>query len=207
MDIAWKETVLLIRYMYWLVAFFVAAVVIANLRDFSLPVRAAGWAVMALGGIRLVEMARIGVMTNPVLMTKNTYGFIFTTFFPFAVVVVLATRRYRWLAVFGITVLMLAVLLNRSRGNWVALLVETVVLLLVFRTMNIQRRVQGVVAAAFVLLAVGLIAVPSQYWGAVVERAASFGSLEQDKGMLTRKAMIDPQSTRAQTDHRHHRRG
>jgi len=190
MNIEWGNIVLLVRYLYWLVAFLVAAVVITNLRDFGFPIRAAGWAVMALGVIRLLEMVRLGVLMNPVLMTKNTYGFIFTTFFPFAVVVVLATRRNRWLAVSGVSVLMLAVLLNRSRGNWVALVVEAVILLIILRAMNVRGRVQGFVAATLVLLGVGLIAVPSQYWGAVVERGKSFGSLGDDKGVLVRKAMV-----------------
>ncbi len=73
--------------------FLATATVVANLADPGRLVRILGWAVIVLAAVRLGEMARLGIMVNPVWLTKNSYGFIFSCFSPFALALAFTQGR------------------------------------------------------------------------------------------------------------------
>ena len=191
LNITLKDAVLLIRYLYWLVVFLATATVVANLADPGRLVRILGWAVIVLAAVRLVEMARLGVMANPELLTKNSYGFIFSCFCPFAFALALGKGRSRSLRRAGFGVLILAMLLNLSRGNWVAsafaLLAMTGVMAGAGRVR--AQAVKGVVAAVLAGIALSVVA-PSVIWEPIGDRLESFKKTDQERSVLIRKVMV-----------------
>jgi len=176
LDITLEDAVLLIRYLYWLVVFLATATVVANLADPGRLMRILGWAVIVLAAVRLGEMASLGIMANPALLTQNSYGFIFSCFSPFRA---------------GFTMLLLAMLLNLSRGNWVASAFALLAMIGVMAGVGRIRgqAVKGVVVAALAGLALSAV-VPSILWEPVGDRLESFKTADQDKSVLVRSVMV-----------------
>ncbi len=82
----------IIHYAYWLLVFVITAYYFYYQGKLKLVSEVLGWSVMALGLLRWVEVAlyeNIGAWTGTHLMSQNTYGFLFSTFSPFLLFLVI----------------------------------------------------------------------------------------------------------------------
>lgn len=109
---------------YWLLVFVITMVLVANLNeeDVRSLVIVVGVSIMIVGLLRLFEATayeRVGPSTSRIL-SQNAYGILFSTFAPFAFVLVLLVRSnfMRLISVVGFLALIIAIVLNGSRSSW-----------------------------------------------------------------------------------------
>lgn len=193
-------TVLLgMRLPFWVGVMVLIAVVFSQTPRPREYVRVLGWAAMGLGAVRVFSAltggGQSGISTFG--MSQNVVGFIFSSFWPFALAVSLegSGRTGRVFTVLGVSVLGLAVIVNGSRSSWVAIAVTTALFFLALVAMGRQRFRMGVYALAvgcLVSAAVGLgitSVLPDNVRSALELRAQTFGDLEMDTSYQTRVAM------------------
>ncbi len=187
----WK---LLIQYAYWLVVFVVTAYFVSRGDMLERVSGVLGWAVFALGLVRLFEAVawgKVGAYTNPQMLSQNDYGFLFSTFFPFLVAPILTTRGpKRALMIPRMLLVGAAVLINGSRGSWVSVTAGILVFSLLY-ALEKPRKVGWsvlIIALSF-LLFVAIQLAPTQISAAFGQRLSTFQTLEEDKSYAIRQLM------------------
>ena len=185
----------LIRYLYWLIVFVLTGY-FANQDQLlnKIPVILA-WSVFILALLRWVEVllyGNIGAWSGTHLLPENAYGFQFSVFSPFLLVLIFQQKG--WKKVFWIlaeVVVWGAVAINASRGSWVAMGIGLGICLLLLFFSKPQRFFTAVFS---VLLMAGI---GFALWNeipkaaaAVEERLGTFQNLEEDKSYVIRQVMI-----------------
>ena len=185
----------LIRYFYWLMVFVLTGY-FANQDQLlkKIPLILA-WSVFILALLRWVEVllyGNIGAWSGTHLLTENAYGFQFSVFSPFLLVLIFQQKG--WKKVFWIlaeVVVWGAVAINASRGSWVAMGIGLGICLLLLFFSKPQRFFTAVFS---VLLMAGI---GFALWNeipkaaaAVEERLGTFQNLEEDKSYVIRQVMI-----------------
>ncbi len=186
-EISAGDFLLLLRYLFWLVVFCAVTILVAHLNDPESLVRVLGWGAVCLGALWFFDrLDPIGL--ESALLTPNTYGFQFSTFWPFALILLQVSRR-RLIAGVGVGVLALAIVLNGSRGAWVAVGLETLVLL------TAMLRYQLVSARAATILVLAMAGTWIGFNTTTLSehargKADQFMNLERDKSWAIRQIMV-----------------
>jgi O-antigen ligase len=185
----------LIRYFYWLMVFVLTGY-FANQDQLlkKIPLILA-WSVFILALLRWGEVllhGNIGAWSGTYLLTENAYGFQFSVFSPFLLVLIFQQKGWKkvfW--ILGEVVVWGAVAINASRGSWVAMGIGLGICLLLLFFSKPQRFITAVFS---VLLMAGI---GFALWNeipkaaaAVEERLGTFQNLEEDKSYVIRQVMI-----------------
>lgn len=183
-----SEYILVVRYLYWIVVMFAVGAIIANLREPSVVVV---WLGSALYVLAVVWMSG-KLMTNAEFLTQNSYGFVFSTFWPFAFLTPLMLHGWRrYVTAILLVVTAAVVVLNNSRGSWVAISVETfLVIMLLVRSRYLRLKFGLLLGFLVAGLGTSLAFMPAGTLHPVVEKAESFRQLDQDKSFLVRRVMV-----------------
>lgn len=189
------ETIMLVRWGYWMVAFAVTVALCSNREFRSRVCVALGLGVIVLAALRIGEAVLLGRWSHEDsrLLSPNAYGWQFSAFAPYALALpaVLKGDRRR-LCLAGAAVLALAWVVNGSRGSWVALSAGMALFIGLCSLNPRAFRRYGSGLAVTLALAGGTIWFGRGAWvAAVAERARSFEELEYDKSYATRQVMIE----------------
>ncbi len=146
------DSITLIRFAYWVLAFLITLIVVAN-GGFHIQLTVIlGLAVLALAALRLYEALiwdKWGAWTSPRLMTQNSYGVQFSAFSPYALWLALTMKgSRRWIVGAAVLLMWLAIAGNGSRSSWIAGGIATTIFLLLYALS--QRRRQVWMLALFV---------------------------------------------------------
>lgn len=186
------DTITLIRFAYWVLAFLITLLVVANGGFQQQLVTTLGMAVLVLAGLRLYEAlvwGKWGAWTSPRLLTQNAYGVQFSTFAPYALWLALILKGLRrWMAAIGVLLMWLAIAGNGSRSSWIAGSISIAVFLLLYALS--QRRRQVWILAVFVSIFVILLSVmPTSAMEPISQRFATLQKAEEDKSFAIRLLM------------------
>lgn len=187
--ISWRDGLLLIRYVYWVVVFVVSTIVVAHLSSPVDVVKLLGWSVIGLGMAWLWDWANLPGAKGA-LLTPNSYGFVFSTFWPFALSLPILTKR-KVLAALGLAILGAAVVLNGSRGSWVATSAATFlffILLTRYRAISVRAALFPLAASAILL--VGIRVAPEALTSHASDKVSLSSDLGVDKSWEIRKLMV-----------------
>ena len=191
------ELALGLRLPYWLFAMVLVAIVVGQTRDPGFYLRVLAWGVIGSGAFRL-GLAVFGGMWKlgrEAALTQNTYGLLFSTFWPFALVMAVEARRRIWISRLGLVVLFVAIVINGSRGAWVTVTLTTGLYLTISLTYPGKGRSRvAVVLTLMTLLAVSAVGLALLLRGGeekniYVQRARTFRNLDQDSSYQIRVAM------------------
>jgi len=194
-DINRQGIITLIRYLYWLIVFVITVYFASQKWVMEKVTRILGWAVFVLAIFRLGEaiiLGNYGGYRVTRLISPNAYGFLFSMFSPFLLLMIFQKRGWkRFYAVIANMALWGAVAINGSRGSWISIGLGLALTLSLF-FFSSPKKFSGMIF--FVILAIGLlsilwVALP-QVSSAIQGRFESFQSLDQDKSVLIRELMI-----------------
>jgi O-antigen ligase len=190
------DIAILVRFAYWLLVFVATAHLVATIEEPRRIALALALGVVALGGVRLVEVVLFGnwgAWTGTRFMAQNEYGLQFSIFTPFALALPLVARgRARWLSVPAIGLICVAVAGNGSRSSWIALAVA-VVGLIVLSALSGNRRARRLwrPIALIALLAIAApIFLPGRVVAPIVQRYETFQRLDTDRSYQIRLLML-----------------
>jgi len=189
-----SDLITLIRFAYWELAFLVTLLVVANLNLLRQVSIVLGVAVLALGGFRLFEVVvygKWGAWTSPVFLTQNSYGILFSSFFPFGLALPFVLRGWqRSAAIIGVGILGLMILGNGSRSSWAAAGVGAA-LFIVLYGMAQSRRPSRIAGPALLVLAFALLVsqLPASVLAPINSRYATLQRIEEDKSYAIRTLM------------------
>lgn len=185
-----------LRLPYWVVSTLIVAVVVGRTRNPGFYLRVLGWGIMALGALRVGSAMVAGMWraARVFALTQNTYGLLFSTFWPFGLVMATSEQRVSKTIRIGVAVLFVAILINGSRGSWVAVTATTSLYLLFTATSLKTPRAKALrLLSTLALLAVataGFMLVVGESLGqSYAQRVSTFRDLDQDASYQTRVAM------------------
>jgi len=188
-----------VHYVYWLFLFVVTFSLLAkNVVSIKRMVEVIGFSTFILALLRLFELAtygKIGAWTGTVFFTQNTYGFLFSMFFPANYYLLLEKKgRHKLLAIARILIILLAVLVNGSRSSWIAVGASFVVFLGLSALSTHSFRLAGTVTFLVLALAGGYWAfrnfMPMNVVVAFENRLNTLDSLDTDKSYGVRQLEI-----------------
>lgn len=185
----------LIQYAYWLLVFVIVIYFISQGSIMNKVASVLGWSVLLLATLRLIEalfFGRYGVWSSTRIMAQNDYGFQFSTFSPFLLVMIIKQSGWkRFLSIIANLLLWGAVAINGSRGSWISIILGVGIALIMF-FISKPRKFFSLFLMILLVITTGFIAVrtlPAMF-DAVQQRFNSFQSLEEDKSVLIRELMI-----------------
>lgn len=183
----------LVRYAYWLLIFVTTAYFTSRGNMLERVSRVLGWAVFGLALARLFEAAalgKIGAGTNQFL-TQNSYGFLFSIFFPYLLAPIITTGgKNRLFMILRLLVAGVAVLINGSRGSWISVaagIFAFSILFVIAMPQKIGWSILIVTLSALVIL--GVQFAPIKIAATFGQRFATFQTLNEDKSYTIRKLM------------------
>ena len=194
-DIDQQGFVSLIQYLYWLVVFVVTAYFVGNKKVLQKIPALLGWSVFILALVRWSEaliFGRLGAWSGVRFLSQNAYGFQFSCFSPFLLILIFQYRgTKRYLAFATMLVVWGAAAINGSRGSWVAIALGLVSILLVFFFSN-PRRFAGLLTILILTLGVGLVAWRSlpKIATAVDIRFSALVNAQDDKSVIARELLV-----------------
>lgn len=186
------DTITLIRFAYWVLAFLITLIVVANGGFHRQLVAILGIAILVVAGLRLYEALvwrKWGAWTSPRLLTQNSYGIQFSTFSPYALWLALSSKGMRrWVAGISTLLMWLAIAVNGSRSSWIAVSIGTTVFLLLYAFSQQRRQVWrlAIFVSTFMLL---LSVMPTSAVEPISQRFASLQKAEEDKSYAIRLLM------------------
>lgn len=186
---------LIIQYAYWLLVFVITAYFSSQGKVLQTVSSLLGWGVMVLALLRWGEAiihGSFGAGTAS-LFTENTYGFQFSVFSPFLLVLMIQQSGWkRVLAGVGYILLLGAAAINGSRGSWIAIAVGVVSCLFLlswsspgkfFGLLVMLMLVGGMLSAAWLVM-------PQVYTNKVLDRFNTLQKLNDDKSYVVRQVLI-----------------
>ena len=184
----------LIRFAYWFLAFVVTLYLASSQNGFAARlVNVIAIGIAFLGFARLGEAVfggAIGAWTQLRIMTQNSYGIQFSTFYPFLLSLVL-WGKHRKLAIIATLALLAAIIINGSRTSWGTVLIGTFVFLWIYlQAGGRNTRVTLILFFLVGILALGSLLAPKTVISSFEQRFSSFDKLETDKSYLIRQLMI-----------------
>jgi len=188
---------LLIQNAYWLLTFVITSYFASCANILERTAKLLGWAVFALALARLFEAVIWGAVNTyesvTRLLTPNTYGFLFSTFFPFLLVPLFAVKGgNKFLPITRVLIVAVAVVINGSRSSWISVAAGTIffILLLFFLRSRKVGMTLFLLSVLVVSILLGLNLLPEPVQSAISLRASTFQNLEQDKSYVFRKLMV-----------------
>lgn len=183
-----------IRFSYWLFIFILTIylVIAGNLiRELC---RVLGWSVLILVLLRWGETlvyGNIGAWTGTHLMTQNSYGFLYSVFSPFLLLLIFSEKKWeRVPALLANVMLWGAAAINGSRGSWIAILVGVSVFLVVLLLSQPRKFIGALIFLVFAaVLSFMVFSSSSKISAAVETRLNTFQNLNGEKSFLIRRLM------------------
>jgi O-antigen ligase len=193
-DIETYGVITVFRYAYWLFIFILAIYVIVIGKYAVSLTKVIGWSILVLGLVRWAEASlysNIGAWTGTRWFSQNGYGFQFSTFSAFLLMLIVIENGWkRGLALGGYAVLLGAAAINGSRGSWVALGTSLVVFLFIV-LLSQPRKFSGLLAMLLLAGSASLFIFISsdQITESINRRFSTFENLEQEKSYQFRLVM------------------
>lgn len=193
-DIDRRGVLTVIRYAYWLLIFIMTAYFASQENIAGRVSGVLGWAVFVLALLRLFEVAawgKTGAWTDTRFMSQNSYGFLFSTFFPYLLAPIISSRgARRWAMILRVLLAGAAVIINGSRGSWIGVVVG-ILLFALIHTISNPRQIGASLLVVFVSASslVVLNFAPNQVTSALDQRFATLQQLEVDKSYAIRLLM------------------
>jgi len=184
-----------VQYLYWLIVFYITAFLASQMNLLQRVGNILGWSVFALALFRWYEGLFFGIIggsTRLHFLSQNNYGFLFSSFSPFLLMMIFSQKSWkRLIAIVCNLILWGAIAINASRGSWVAIVLGLALSFIVI-SLNKPRLAVGLIG--FLLMAaifVGIlwIAVPT-FSRAIMERIDTFSSLDKDISYQIRELMV-----------------
>lgn len=191
-----RDILTLVRYGYWLIAFITTLIVVSSLDSLRPMGFVIAGGILLVAGLRLFEAVfygRWGAWTGPQLMTQNSYGFQFSSFFPFALALPFVLHGLaRRLASIGLILAVAAIAGNGSRSSWITVTTATAVFLLLYALTQRKGllRVQSWLIVMVGLLIMLVALAPPELLDPINERFSTFNTLEEDKSYAIRGLMV-----------------
>lgn len=188
---------LLIQNAYWFLTFIITAYFASRSNMLERTSRVLAWAIFALAIVRLFEAVAWGATSTYEVKTRllapNSYGFLFSSFFPYLLASVFSVKgRYKFLIILATITTAAAVVINGSRSSWVSVAVG--ITLFSFVLLLLRPRKGGLaLVLSFLLifsLLYGLRLLPEPVYAAINQRASTFQNLEKDKSYVFRQLMV-----------------
>ena len=188
---------LLIQNAYWLLTFVITSYFASRTNIFERTAKLLGWAVFALALVRLFEAFAWGAINTyesvTRLLTPNSYGFLFSAFFPFLLVPVFAINGgNKILSILRVLIVAFAVIVNGSRSSWISVAASIIFFTLVLTFLRSKK--SGMVFFLLILIllfaSLGWNLLPEPVQSAISLRASTFLNLEQDKSYVFRELMV-----------------
>ncbi len=196
LNIGSRDWLTLIRFCYWILAFFTTLVVVSSLESLKSIGFVIASGILVVAALRLFEaivFGRWGAWTGPRIMTQNSYGFQFSSFFPFALALPFVLRGMaRRLATIALILAVAAVAGNGSRSSWITVTAGTALFLLLYA---LTQRKGFIQVPAWLIGVIGLLAllivfVPPSLLDPINERFSTFNTIEEDKSYAIRELMV-----------------
>lgn len=189
------DVVALIRFAYWLFAFLIVAILVAQFDVGRNTTFVLGASIIVLGALRVGEallLGNWGAWTGTRLLTQNSYGWEFSTFTPFALLLCFMLSGWkRWLSMGGILLLLFAVAINGSRSSWIAVSVGVGLCVILYVLAQRQRSLNLLIVVGVVCLSVLLVPLlPSSIVEPIDRRLNTLQTLDDDKSYQLRLLMI-----------------
>jgi len=188
---------LLIQNAFWLLTFVITSYFASRKNILERTAKLLGWAVFALALLRLFEAFVWGAINTyesvTRLLTPNSYGFLFSIFFPFLLVPVFEIKSgNKLLMILRMVIVAFAVIINSSRSSWISVTAGTIffTLVLLFLRSHKVGMVLFLLSLILVFLSLGLNLLPEPVQSAISLRASTFQNLEQDKSYVFRELMV-----------------
>ncbi|GAP18818.1 O-antigen ligase family protein [Levilinea saccharolytica] len=179
-----------VHYLYWLFLFVVVLYLLSEgVVSIQKVVEILGMSVFILALLRVFELAflgKIGAWTGTRFFPQNTYGFLFSMFVPTNYYLILEKRgREKWFAVIRLLVILLAVLVNGSRGSWIALGISLAAFLILAVISMRSVKPLGTFLLVLLVISVGYLSfrnlMPYNVVAAFDSRFGTFDTLDTDK--------------------------
>lgn len=195
MDFDTSGAIFLIRYLYWLIVFVITVYFASQWQVLKKLTAVLGWGVLILALLRWGEVVLFGNyigVKGTRFLSQNNYGFLFSTFSPFLLVMIFQERgSKRLIAVIGNLLLWGAAAVNGSRGSWLSIAIGLAFIFLLFFIQN-KRKFSGLIV--FILFSGSLLGILwfsiPQISSAIQQRFETFQYLDQDKSALIRELMV-----------------
>jgi len=188
---------LLVQNAYWLLTFVITSYFASRANILERTAKLLSWAVFALALVRLFEAVVWGAVNTyesvTRLLTPNTYGFLFSTFFPFLLVPLFAVKGgNKFLPITRVLIVAVAVAINGSRSSWISVAAGTIffTLLIFFLRSRKVGMALFLLSTLVVSILLGLNLLPEPVQSAISLRASTFQNLEQDKSYVFRELML-----------------
>ena len=187
----------LLRMTFWLITFLATMLIMSriSLGQLRRIMMVIGLCALLLGAMRLYEgvaFARWGAGSSAIL-TQNTYGILFSTFTPFAVALPFMLKGwFGRVSVFGITLLLVAIIVNGSRSAWIVVSLGLLIFTLLY-ILTQPKRVGKIIGLGLGLITMALFflaVMPIEIIETVSDRFVTLESVEDDKSVGIREAMV-----------------
>lgn len=186
---------IVIHYAYWLLVFIITAYFFSRGEKIFPLLKILGWGALLLAVLRWVEVllyGNIGAWTGTHLFSQNSYGFLFSCFSPYLLLLAVNSKGWKALLMWGGNLLLWgAAAVNGSRGSWVALVIGLGIFLLLLTLSRAKKFIGTLLILVFLggLATVVWTASP-RISTAVTSRFNTILNRDQDKSYLIRQLMI-----------------
>ncbi len=197
LDFGASSILSIVQATYWLLVFIITMELVSRLKpgDVRRLSIVLGISIIAVGLLRLSEAVafdRVGPVRRG-LLSQNTYGILFSTFTPFAFVLVFLLRSApaKLLAWAGVLLLLVAIAINGSRSSWLASTLGLTVLTVLFLVTRPRKGLSlgGFVAVALLAGSLLVAVAPPAVIEPISARFATLDRVEEDKSYATRELM------------------
>lgn len=197
-QIEMADVFLFVRYMFWLLVFVATVVVVSSQPLMPRLAYIMGIAICGLAMLRLGEAiwgGRWGAWSFTQLLRQNEYGWLFSTFSPFAFLLLLSFKGLKRLtALVGVLILLISIAGNGSRGSWGGVSAGVLVFILLFVSSSNYHYQQVTRLALIPFVVSGILLVlslsPQSITEPITSRYSSLQSLDTDKSFVIRQLMI-----------------
>lgn len=177
----------LIQYAYWLLVFVIVVYFVSQRSIINKVSAVLGWSVLLLAVFFIISD-----WSNITIMSQNDFGFQFSAFSPFLLIMILKQHGWkRLLSIIANVLLWGAAAINGSRGSWISIVLGMGIALILF-FLSKSRKFFSLVIIIFLVVIIGFIAyrtLPTVF-DTVQQRINSFQSLDEDKSVLIRELMV-----------------
>lgn len=192
------SVIMMTRYSYWLLVFFMTVYLLLRKPELGgkiVRILCVMIAVLAL--LRWYEAlvyGKIGAWTNPVFMTQNSYGVLFSSYAPLFLVLIFENKKYRLWFILLYLITLGAVFINGSRSSWVTNM-AAIFLFVFLYAFSSRHKIQSLIRILLITFCLGLAGLtfwrvsPENFKTTFQQRFSTFEDLDKDKSYQIRKVM------------------
>lgn len=185
---------MVIRYAYWMIVFVITSYFVSRAGIEIKLTHLLALAIFFLSLLRFGEAVfygKIGAWVNPILLSQNDYGFLFSSFSPFLFVLMLSFHgAKKFWVIWANAFLWLVVAINGSRSSWIAIVIGIGFALVMLARSKPKEFTKLLILSVFAGIAFGLVYVNvPQFSDAIMGRFDTFDRLESEKSYMIRQLM------------------